>query len=393
MSKYKFKKLALVVAVGAVPALNLSGCVTLKNYYQEFFGMDKSTREVTGYYEHLDTKVYRNNIVVPDGLNNPGSNPELVIPNVNTKALNGPLGEKMDVRPPTAPFRSDVGCHSQWSSGEAIVWFENDGTHNVHSEDDAWMLLSSVLKHMNVAVGKIAPGQYVLTTIARDFTEFGKPYDESDEDLGVKRYTQIYQIRVGRNSSGELGIATKLIASNTKLSNELKMKDTLDLIEQERFAMGFSNYIIHEIDTKNLQTTYDPDNLVVSLGTDDNNHQAIMVEAPFETTMSLVKELFPKCGWKVTKYSVAKAEFDVDVLDSSDDWIKFKKVTLLDIQKGSYKIRVGIHGNSSAITFYDEKDNPLNPDVVNRLYQGFADVLVENFKEYSGVAATVVKAN
>ena len=393
MSRNKIKKLAALVAIGAIPALTLSGCVTIRNYWQEYFGMDKSSREPTGYYEHTDAEVTNNRIVVPQSLDNPGINPELQIPVVNKKLLTGPVGEAVDVRAPTAPYRSDVGCHTQWSSGEAIVWFEHDGSHGIKTEDDAWMLLASVLKTMNVAVGKIAQGQYVLTTIARDFTEFGKPYDDTDADLGLKRYKQIYQIRVGRNAQGEIGIATKLVGSMTSLSSGTKMKDVLDMIEQERFAMGFSNQIIHEIDTKNQQSAYDPDNLIVSLGQDNNNHDAILVEAPFETTMELLNGMFPRCGWKINSHSVAKAEYDVEVLDSADDLIKLGANIRLDIKHGKYKIRLGIHGSSTAITFYDEKDAPLSSQEVSRLYPSFADVLVDEFKSYSGASAHEVKAN
>uniref|UniRef100_UPI00402AA9FC outer membrane protein assembly factor BamC n=1 Tax=Succinivibrio sp. TaxID=2053619 RepID=UPI00402AA9FC len=393
MSRNKIKKLAALVAIGAIPALTLSGCVTIRNYWQEYFGMDKSSREPTGYYEHSDAEVTNNRIVVPQSLDNPGINPELQIPVVNKKLLTGPVGEAVDVRAPTAPYRSDVGCHTQWSSGEAIVWFENDGSHGIKTEDDAWMLLASVLKTMNVAVGKIAQGQYVLTTIARDFTEFGKPYDDTDADLGLKRYKQIYQIRVGRNAQGEIGIATKLVGSMTSLSSGTKMKDVLDMIEQERFAMGFSNQIIHEIDTKNQQSAYDPDNLIVSLGQDNNNHDAILVEAPFETTMELLNGMLPRCGWKINSHSVAKAEYEVEVLDSADDLIKLGANIRLDIKHGKYKIRLGIHGSSTAITFYDEKDAPLPSQDVSRLYPGFADVLVDEFKSYSGAASHEVKVN
>lgn len=393
MSRNKIKKLAALVAIGAIPALTLSGCVTIRNYWQEYFGMDKSSREPTGYYEHTDAEVTNNRIVVPQSLDNPGINPELQIPVVNKKLLTGPVGEAVDVRAPTAPYRSDVGCHTQWSSGEAIVWFENDGSHGIKTEDDAWMLLASVLKTMNVAVGKIAQGQYVLTTIARDFTEFGKPYDDTDADLGLKRYKQIYQIRVGRNSQGEIGIATKLVGSMTSLSSGTKMKDVLDMIEQERFAMGFSNQIIHEIDTKNQQSAYDPDNLIVSLGHDNNNHDAILVEAPFETTMELLNGMLPRCGWKINSHSVAKAEYEVEVLDSADDLIKLGANIRLDIKHGKYKIRLGIHGSSTAITFYDENDAPLPSQEVSRLYPGFADVLVGEFKSYSGAASHEVKVN
>ncbi|MCI6906174.1 MAG: outer membrane protein assembly factor BamC [Succinatimonas sp.] len=390
MSRFNLSKIALVVAVSAIPAVSLSGCVTVKNYWQGVFGMDKSTREPTGYYEHADSEIARNTIVVPQGLNNPGLNEELAIPAVSQKQLEGPVGVAVDVRAPTAPFRSDVGCHSQWSQGEAIVWFEADGSHGIHTEDDAWMLLASVLKGMNVGVGKIAQGEYVLTTIARDFNEYGTTYSNDDDDMGLKRYQQIYQIRVGRNGAGEIGIACRLLASSTSLSNGKTMGDTLTLIEQERFAMGFSNQILHEIYLKNQQSMYDPDNLVVTLGLDDNDHDAILVEAPFQTTMFLLNDLYPKIGWKVTGHSVEKAQYDIEVVDSSDDFFT-SDTHPLNIPHGKYKLRLGVHGSAVAITFYDEKDSPVKSNIVANLYQGFADALVEEYKNFDATQSHQVK--
>ena len=67
MSRFNLSKIALVVAVSAIPAVSLSGCVTVKNYWQGVFGMDKSTREPTGYYENADSEIARNTIVVHQG--------------------------------------------------------------------------------------------------------------------------------------------------------------------------------------------------------------------------------------------------------------------------------------------------------------------------------------
>ncbi len=392
MSKHVLTKMTVSVMAVVFPALNLTGCVTVSDYYQEYFGMDKSTREVTGYYEHVDSKVKRNTIVVPEGLDNPGTNPQLVVPVVAGMKLDGATGENIDIRPPTAPYRSDKGIHTQWSDGEAIVWFELGGEHGITTEDEAWMLLAAVLKHMDVAVGKIAPGQYLLTTISRDFTEFGKPYTGSDEDLGLKRYNQIYQIRVGRNYDGSLGIASKLIGSMTSLSKGTGMKDVLGEIEQERFAMGFANHIIHEIEAKKQSEVVDPDNLVVTLGVDDNNHNAIMVEAPFETTVALAENVFHSAGWKMLKHSVAKAEYEVEVNDNEDNWFNVRNRRLLNIELGTYKIRIGIQGKVSTITFYDEKDNPIPSKKVSRLYPGFAEALIEEFSLYRGAQQVKVSA-
>lgn len=393
MSSLKINKLAMVVAAGTIISSSLSGCVTVNNYKQELFGMDKSSREPTGYYEYTKETLKRNTLVVPQGLDNPGTNPELKVLNIDPSKLKGPVGKDLDVRPPTAPYRSDIGLHTQWSSGEAIVWFDKNGTHGIHSEDQAWMLLDSVLKHMQVKVGHIENGQYLLTTLPRDFNEYGQPYSVDDEDMGLIRYSQVYQVRVGRNAQGEIGIASRLIANATALSNSHSMDDALDAIEQERFAMGFSNQIIHELGPKNVVSQYDPDNLVVSLGRDNNNHDAIFIEAPFDTVLSILPTFFKKVGWSIKSHSVEQAKYEIEVIDSEDDVISFTGKQALSINHGTYKIRVGIHGDNSAITFYDKEDRPIPSEAVAKLYPGFADVISEVYSSMAGGnSATVVVA-
>ena len=380
MSKHKLNKIALGLACVLLPVITLSGCVTVKDYYQQYFGMDKSTRETTGYYDHTASAVRKNTVVVPEGLDNPGTNPELVVPYASASELNGPIGDEMDIRPPTAPFRSENGLRSEWVENEAIVWFSHDGPHGIRVEDDAWMLLADVLKHMYVAVGKIAEGEYMLTTIARDFTEFGKPYDASDANLGLKRYNQIYQLRIGRNDRGELGIATRLLSSHTSLSMGASMKDLLGQIEQERFAMGFANHIIHEIESRNKVENADSDSLVITLETDDNDHQAIMLETSFEQANSLVQGVFERCGWKITKHLVSNSIYEVEVQDNTENWTNTNNYKLINIPLGKYKIRLGIVGQKTAITFYDEKDNPLSKEQVGKIYSGFAEALADEFR-------------
>lgn len=392
MTRIKFKKLGSALFVCALPAFVMSGCVSIKNQYQKVFGVDESMQESTGYYSYLDAELSNNSIVVPEGLDNPGKNSQLKVPAVNPNTLRGNVGEKVDVRPPAAPFRADFGSYTQWIDNEAIVWFEKDGTHGIRSEDDAWMLIDSMLRSMKVAIGEVADGQYILTTVESDFTDYGKPYTELDEDNGILRYRQIYQLRVGRNSANEIGIACRLLKSDRYLSNGYSASKDLEPVEQERFTMGFSNNIIHALNERFVENSYDPENLVVTLGKDNNGHDAILVEAPFDTTNKILVRTFPRIGWSVTAHSVAKAQYDIQVLDSSDELVMYTNSTLLDIDQGTYKIRVGIHGNMSAITLYDKDDAPVPYEVVSRIYQGFAHALEVQFAEYTKNQSNVVKA-
>lgn len=385
------KKLGSALCLCVLPTFVMSGCITIKNQYQKVFGVDESMQESTGYYSYLDAELSNNNIVVPEGLDNPGKNSQLKVPAVDPKTLRGNVGKHVDVRPPAAPYRADFGSYTQWIDNEAIVWFEKDGTHGIRTEDDAWMLIDSMLRSMKVGIGEVADGQYVLTTIASDYSDYGKPYSDLDADTGLLRYRQIYQLRVGRNSANEIGIASRLLASGRYLSNGYSSNKDLDPIEQERFTMGFSNNIIHALNERFVERAYDPENLVITLGKDNNGHDAILVEAPFDTTNKLLVKTFPRIGWSVTAHSVAKAQYDIEVLDSSDELVMYSNSTLLDIDHGTYKIRVGIHGNMSAITLYDKDDAPVPYEVISRIYQGFAQVMSAQFVEYTKNQANVVK--
>lgn len=392
MTRIKIKKLVGALFVCGLPAFVMSGCICVKNQYQKVFGVDESVNESTGYYSYLDAQLSDNKIVVPEGLDNPGRNSQLKVPSVNPDTLKGNVGEKVDVRPPAAPYRADFGSYTQWIDNEAIVWFEKDGSHGIRTEDDAWMLIDSMLRTMKVGIGEVSDGQYVLTTVSSDFTDYGKPYSELDEDNGILRYRQIYQLRVGRNSANEIGIASRLLASGRFLSNGYSVNKDLSPIEQERFTMGFSNNIIHALNDRFVERAYDPENLVITLGKDNNGHDAILVEAPFDTTNMVLVRTFPRIGWSVTAHSVAKAQYDIEVLDSSDEQVVYTNSTSLDIDQGTYKIRVGIHGNMSAITLYDKDDAPVPYEVVSRIYQGFAQVMSAQFVEYTNNQANVVKA-
>ena len=63
----------------------------------------------------------------------------------------------------------------------------------------------------------------------------------------------------------------------------------------------------------------------------------------------------------------------------------------LNIPHGKYKLRVGVHGSAVAITFYDEKDSPVKSNIVANLYQGFADALVEEYKNFDATQSHQVK--
>ena len=391
MSSIRFTHLTVMaLAVSAAISL-LGGCTTVKDYYQRYTGeLDESGREPTGYYQHADIKQYSDPVVIPQSLNVPPINEDLVVPPMPANAVNGPVGEQMDIRAPRAPYRSESGLHTQWSSGEAILWFDKNGSHGINSEQDAWLLLGKVLKSLDIKVGEESADNYELTTAARDFNEFGQPYSPADLAAGAPRYRQIYRLRIGRNYDDSLGIATQMIGSMTMLSSGYLMPDLLDPIELQRFAMGFSNNIIHIIEDQNRVQTQGPQELNVILDTDKNGHACFVVDSSYEMTMNMLRDLFPRYEWVILEDSVNKAYLKLETEEEDADFYHERGVDSFALEDVEYYVRVGIDGDKSIITFYDDDDMPLPQSTLSRIYSGFSQALIKEFENYSAVNVVTI---
>ncbi|MCR5536302.1 MAG: outer membrane protein assembly factor BamC [Succinivibrio sp.] len=381
MAKH-FYKVSGVVALGTLMCA-LSGCSLVHEYWHVYTkDIGTSQREATGYYQHAKAKEVRTELVVPEGLDKPVKDPTLDIP-ASVINAQGSVGKEMDVRAPVAPLRSEQGLHSQWMNNEAIVWFEPNGAHGITDEDVAWELLQRVLREMQIKVGKVTEDAYELTTMSADFDEFGAPYNISDLGTRANRYRQIYRIRVGRNSANTLGIATQLIGSMTMLAGGHLMRDVLTPIEQERFAMGFSNQIIHRLEKDMAELRKVPDTLQVTLDKDKNGQQSLMVNAQFEQTFNVLKQMLPEYHWKINEYSLSHGTFKVEVTEEDADFYRSRGVDNFSLEDGDYIVRVGWEQGKSVITFCDSKDIPLEGNVVNRIYSGFSQALTRAFARYA----------
>lgn len=380
MSTIKRLRTILIGALTTVSAAQFSACgITdvAQDYWEYYTGdVNESLREPTGYYQHAELKQLPDRLQVPAGLENPPQDPNMKVPDLPPGAEAMPVGEKMDIRAPIAPLRSVVGVHSQWRAGEAIVWFEPNGAHGITTEPEAWYLLGSVLKGMHVLPGKVSPNDYMLTTRSADFNEFGAPYNEADLGSRAIRYRQIYRVRIGRSESGDLGIATSLIGSMTLLASTQKnVEDLLSPIELQRFAMGFSNQIIHVLENRAKAIKEIPAIVNVVLAKDSNKRDCFMVNVPFDITWKVLREMLPKYEWQVESYSLSKGTIKVTIEDDDPDIYHDQGVDSFALEEDDYIIRVGVEGQNCVITFYDRNDKALDGSLVMRMYSGFSQAL------------------
>ena len=160
------------------------------------------------------------------------------------------------------------------------------------------------------------------------------------------------------------------------------MQDVLTPIEQERFAMGFSNQIIHRLEKDMAELRNVPNEVQVILDKDSNGQQSLMVNAQFEHTFNVLKTMLPKYHWNIKEYSVSHGTFKVEVEEEDAEFYRERGVDNFSLQEGEYIVRVGWEQGKSVITFYDSKDIPLEGNLVNKLYSGFSQALNKEFALY-----------
>lgn len=368
---------AIALCACASALTQLQGCGLAQEYYEYYLGgIDEGARQPTGYENLKDVKQEPDKLKVPEGMSVPPQDPSMKVPDISAKALKYPVGDDLDIRAPVAPLRSELGLHSQWQNGEAIVWFETDGEHGVHSERDAWRLLDKVLKTMRINPGKVSADDYSLTTAVADFDEFGSHYNAADMGSGAMRYRQVYRIRIGRNSSGELGIASTLIGSMTVLPRTGRnIENILTPIELERFSMGFSNSVIHVLEKAHEDELQQQGELSISLGRDHNNQESIIVAARYEDVWNGLRNMLPRFGWQITEYSLTNGTIKVDLDDQEAETYQKQHVDSFALDEEEYVLRVGEENGRCVITFYDEDDKALPAATVDRIYSGFSQAL------------------
>ncbi len=388
MSALKHTTLAAVLTLSLA---TLAGCSTIRNWWQMYDGdVDTTLREPTGYYEHAEVKDAGDQLVVPPGLNQPAQDRSMTLPLLTT-AVRGPVGEEMDVRAPVVQLRSSSGVKTQWAAGESIVWLNSGDKVNASTEAEAWQLLLQVLARMGLQPGQITPGAYEMTTMAADFNEFGTPIMLTTSASDALRYRQVYRIRIGRNASGDIGIATSLIGSMTIASTGIfsfrttrTLSDILTPAELQRFATGFSNQIVKSLDEAGAEPELISGNVSVTLDRDNNNQDCFVVSSSYQTTWDVLRNMLPDYGFEITEYSVSHSSLTADYSEPDSDFFREQGLDDFALPEGTYIIRVSIDGDRTFITFYDEDDKPLRAAMVARLYPGFSAALSRAFAALGG---------
>ena len=383
MSHLKLSSLAMALALGS-SAVVLSACSAMSDAYDYLTdATDGPVKEPTGYYPHAHAQELVDPLQVPADLAQPYTDKTFTVPEVAvTKESRTLVGANMDVRPPVVAQVSEMGIEVSNSDQDAVLWFMPYNQFGVQNEHDAWDLLTAALSFMNVPVANADRERLILDTAACDYNAFGEPYDSVSSEFEARRYSQTYKIQVGHSMAGQVGYYIALISSSSFSADGDPVGETLNLRQKSSFAVGMGNSIIKAMMLQAQSQEEIPDTIQVLLSRDNNDQDALIVQAPYSATWNVLRGLLEQYSFTIDEYSISRSSYTVVVSEEDPEYYRALGVEPFGLESGTYIVRLAVAGDNTVITFYDEDDKPLPTTKVAALYAGFAQALQQEFAIY-----------
>lgn len=385
MSSLKLSSIAYALVVSGA-ALSLSACSTVGSAWDYFTNdNDPSLRTPTGYYEHATATERVDPLNVPAGMSAPYTDRSLDIPPLEpTEDSKSLIGENMDVRPPVVPQVGRSGAEIVSVNDSAIVWFVPYGKLRVTTSEQAWDYLVSVLSYLKLNVSEYSAERMALVTAPNDFNSAGELYDDASLELDALRYRQSYRVEVGHSAQGQIGYVVSLVSSETLESDsDANFNETLNLRQKRSFTVGFANTLIKTLIQQTTPQELIPDNVNVLLARDHNDQDALLVQAPYNSTWNVMHGVLSQYGFVVSKYSVSSSSYTVELTEEDPEFYQNLGIQSFNLESGEYIVRLGVGpNNTTTITFFNEDDRPLSAINVAALYSGMAKAISQEFAKY-----------
>lgn len=307
----------LVKVAGISVALLVSGCSSDQRY----------KREVNGNLDYLNAPGLKE-IHAPKGMILPLQNGDY---DINQVAAKGPLGTKLDIRPPEQALALLRGSNAQVNGQTATVQIVNQPAIGPQ--------LQQIIATHKWPVNAAKSSDKLITT---DWVQ----WQRSDED---NQYQGRYQIAV-QPIAGQQLLTIKLLELQ---QNGKKVHDPIAL---QRYTVQMLEVLSNDLGQKdnNVSKTHrNTQAIAVLSGADESGLPNLIVRAPFSTTWQRIPAALNKIGMKVSDSD--RSEGSMQISYSEPDASTWKQLGIADpaLEQGKYKLQVGDLNNRSSLQFLD----------------------------------------
>ncbi|MGL4250196.1 MAG: outer membrane protein assembly factor BamC [Aeromonas sp.] len=317
-------------------------------------------------FEYEDAHLEGRAFLIPAGLSAPVFNSQYDIPALPESSREGPLGAKVDVRPPAQLLTVVPGSQVVLNASEPTVAFYALST-NQSVERDTWAFLMNFLAKHKVTTEKLDQQDGVLQTGWFENTAELDGLGEDDDDFKIR---QRYQFTV-RNDVQRHAVNMSVRVLDHEESFDGETTTQLTPADAQRYAARVLNQfsLYYDSQLRAREQHRSNDGMGMQLGLDNNELSAWIAEGSFDQVWRRLNQVLPAYGFVIKDTQQSLGWIDVEYEEPRADFWKAKGTEPFKLAEEKYRFQLGeMAGGKTSITLFDKDKKPVSSGVISQMY-------------------------
>ncbi len=371
------KALPLFFTAASMSVL-LTGC----NFYLADIFHD-SPKQANNGFGYLSTEPDQKKFMVDQSKSNFNFNNKYFIKDATKNPDDAVIGRSVDITTPVQVVSVIPGSVTQVKDNHAILRVDTLAFDYPDLDNKLMERLIVYLRNKNISLESVDAKDRKMNTgwYTSDYS-FNKITPERlSEDEDIVEYRTKYAVSVTRNDANHY-VQMDVELTNIKAYHESRRiyLDTSEFV-QNRFASFFLKDFMDSLITERHHsadagaTVVDRAYHTVTLGKDANNQYAWVVSGSFDAIWPKFIKMLPKYGFAILFEEKIRGIVDTNYDEEDEDFFLEQGVDNFVIEDDKYRFQVGVKGEDTIITIFNNDKQPLADELFLKMYGGFAKAL------------------
>lgn len=338
-------------------------------------------------FEYEESRLEGRAFLVPAGLSAPAFNSNFDIPALPESSREGPIGAKVDVRPPAQLLTVVPGSQIVTSASPTeptLAFYALSTSQSV--ERDTWAFLMNFLAQHKVTTEKLDQQAGVLQTGWFDNTSALDGWGEDDDDFSIR---QRYQFTL-RNDTQRHAVNMSVRVLDHEETIDGETSNTLTAADAQRYATRALNQfsLYYDKQLKAREQHKSSDGMGMELGLDNNDLSAWIVDASFEQVWRRLNQVLPGYGFTIKDTQQSLGWIDVEYDEPGADFWKAKGSEPFKLEEDKYRFQLGeMAGGKTSITLFDKDKKPVASGVISQMYISLSEAFAKGQADQAAATA------
>ncbi len=369
------KVLHLVLAAASLSSL-LSGC----NFYLADIFHD-SPKQANNGFSYLSTDPDQKKFVVDQNSNNFNFNTTYYIKDETKNPDNAIVGRGVDISTPVQMISPIAGSSTMVKGNHAYLNIRTSDLKNLPVENILMEKLLRYLSARDISVENVDSLNSTIITgwYSSDYNFNKITLKQLEENDELVEYRTKFAVSFRTLKVSDV-VQMDVALTNFKAYHEGRRiyADPSSFI-QNRFSSLFLNDYLQTFASQTREgvefVPADGGYHSVKLGKDGNGQYAWVVSGSFDAVWPKFIKMLPKYGFAILLEEKIRGIIDTNYDEEDEEFFEENGIDNFVIEDDKYRFQVGVKGDDTIITIFDNSKQPLSDELFLKMYSGFAKAL------------------